>query len=872
MRRKTLAYHPRMVERGARLATFRAKRSPDRTPEPMGAGAERPRLFVVQQHAARRLHFDLRLELDGVLLSWAVPKGPSYDPADKQLAVATEDHPVEYADFEGTIPKGNYGAGAMIVWDRGRWVSHGDPRQGFIDGKLLFDLHGHKLRGRWTLVKMKKTEREWLLIKERDEWATRGGRPLAPGSVLSGLTIEELAQGRDRAAEARGELARLGAPRRALAPEDVRVMLAERLERPFSRPGWLFELKYDGFRLVAGKRPAGARSGGPTVALVYRSGHDATRLFPDLQRAVAALPGEGVVLDGEVVVLDEEGRPSFQRLQQRTQLTRPADVERAAVELPATYFAFDLLACEGYDARPLPLVRRKELLRGLLPPAGPVRFADHVEARGEDLFREVRRLGVEGIVAKRADAPYRAGRTADWIKLRAEREDDFVVVGYTAPGGSRSGFGALHLAWHEDGELVYAGRVGSGFSEELLADLHRRLSAKRRRRPACGGAVPQGAGHVWVRPELVAAVRYHEVTGAGQLRKPVFLRLRDDKPPAECRRPADRDALPPPDPPAKQPAAAARRRGRAAARAALPRAGKPPAEPPLHNLDKVFWPGEGITKGELLAYYRAVAPALLPYLRDRPVVLTRYPDGVAGKSFFQKNAPPGVPDWVRTIAVWSEDSQREIEYVVCDDLATLLYLVDLGTIPLHVWASRLPRPEAPDWCVLDLDPKGAPFDHVVEVALELRTLCRDIGLEPVVKTSGSTGLHVLLPLGAQCTHEQSRQLGEVLARLVVRRLPAIATITRVVQARGGRVYVDYVQNGWGRLLVAPFSVRPLPGAPVSTPLRWSEVEPGLDITRFTIRTVPERLRRRRADPLAPLLTARPDLTAALADLAARLPE
>jgi bifunctional non-homologous end joining protein LigD len=846
------------------LKAYRAKRSAGRTREPFGGEAgtaaatsvapagspdwSRPRLFVVQKHSARRLHYDFRLELGGVLRSWAVPKGPSPDPAEKRLAVEVEDHPVEYADFEGVIPEGNYGSGPVIVWDKGRWIPLEDPEEGIQKGKLLFELRGYKLRGLWHLLrtkaKGKEQTKEWLLIKRPDAWSGRD-RVLPPESIYSGLTLEEVRDGSARAEAVRSTLVRLGAPRRPVRAAEVKMMLAETREGPFSAPGWLFELKYDGFRVVAGKEEAGKPH------LVYRKGSDATAIFPEVARALPALPFEGLVLDGEVVILDEEARPSFQRLQKRALLTRAADIQRAAEELPATYYAFDLLGFEDFDVRPLPLSERKGLLRQVLPRAGPLRFVDHIEEQGEAFYEEVGRLRLEGMMAKKADSPYRAGRSPDWLKVRVDRTGDFVVVGFTAPQGARAGFGALHLATHEGGALVYAGRVGTGFSDEQLQKLREELEHDRRPTPPCAGPVPKDKGTVWVEPRRVVEVRYKELTGEGLLRHPVFLRFRDDKPIEECVREGTGGTpeLPPPLPSIV--------------------ASKPPPERkvPFSNLDKRFWPEEGYTKGDLIAFYRAVSPWLLPYLRDRPLVLTRYPDGIAGKNFFQKDAPDFVPGWVRLERIWSEQAQREIEYFIADDEETLLYIINLGTIPLHVWASRISDIPQPDWCILDLDPKDAPFTDVVKVAREIHDLTEEMETPSFVKTSGSTGIHVLVPLGGQCTFEQAKTLGELMARVVSERRPEIATTIRLPASRGGRVYVDFLQNGHGKLLAAPFSARPVPGAKVSTPLAWSEVKPGLDPARFTIRTVPERMRALKEDPLRGVLSEKPDLARALARLA-----
>ena len=836
------------------LSAYRAKRSLERTPEP-GArpavpGPKPGGLFIVHMHAATRLHWDLRLEMDGVLRSWAVPKGPSANPADKRLAVHVEDHPIEYGDFEGIIPEGNYGAGEVIVWDRGVWVPLEDPIEGLKKGKLLFELKGYKLKGKWTLVKLKKGEKEWLLIKERDAYVSTDGA-YSDESVLSGMTVDELRAAKDRAAPLKRELKKLGAPERAVRVGDTELMLAEAREEAFSKAGWLFELKLDGYRVRAAREAGAAK-------LVSRKGHDMTPAFPEIARAIAALPYEGLILDGELVVADDAGRPSFSRLQNRARLSRLPEIKRAAVETPATYYVFDLLAFEGYDVRPLPLEKRKAILAKLLPRAGALRYSDHFAKEGEQLYDQVVKLGLEGIVAKKADAPYRGGRSANWLKIRADRTDDFVVVGFSRPKGSRGGFGALHLAAYEGEKLVYAGRAGSGFTAKQLKEVAAELEGSTRPTPPCEGPIPTGDDHVWVEPRLVVEVRYKEWTPEGLLRQPVFLRFRDDKEPKECvirgrgkgdEGRGDADSEPPSRPSSLIP---------------------PPRDVALSNVDKIFWPSEKYTKGDLIEYYRAISPWLLPYLKDRPVVLTRYPDGIEGKSFFQKDAPAFIPEWMRTERMWSEDTKRDIDYFVCDDVESLLYLANMGTIPLHVWGSRVASLEHPDWCILDLDPKEAPFAHVVTVARATRELCEEIELPCFIKTSGSTGLHVLLPLGRQCTYEQARTLGGLLARVIAGELPEIATVTRQVGKRGGRVYLDWVQNGHGRLLVAPFSVRPLPGAPVSMPLKWSEVTPKLDIRKFTIVNAPARMKKLKDDPLRPVLDLKPDLVSALERLQARL--
>lgn len=818
------------------------------------------RLFVVHKHAARRLHFDLRLEMEGVLRSWAVPRGPSYDQNDKRLAVRVEDHPLEYGDFEGVIPAGNYGAGAVIVWDRGEWVPLEDWKEGLEKGKLLFELKGYKLRGKWTLVKIKKTEKEWLLIKERDEWMKSPGDQFNEESVLSGVTVEEMAEGDSAANRLVRAAEQAGATRGHVDPHGVQPMLCETSETAFTRDGWVFELKLDGYRLIASKSQGEA-------LLLTRNGNDYTEVFPEVARAIKALPYDEIILDGEVVVLDHEGKPSFSRLQQRGRLTNPVDVRRAAVELAATYYAFDFIAIDGLDLRALPLTKRKELLAEAVPKLGPLRFLEHIEKEGEAFLEQVEQMGLEGIIAKKSDAPYKAGRHNQWIKIKAECTDDFVIVGFTAPKGSRSGFGALQLADYVNGELVYAGRVGTGFNAKLLDELDEQLKDIIRPTPACRGPVidgeitntiPETKTTTWVEPRLVCEVRFREWTPDGLLRHATYLHSRFDKRPAECVRQGFAHEEP------EVPALVAE--APEAARESTP------AKKTFNfsNLTKVYWPAEQYTKGDMIEYYRAVSRWLLPYLRNRPVVMTRYPDGIDGKMFYQKDAPEFAPDWIRTVSVWSEDTQREIRYFVIDDEQSLLYVANLGTIPLHIWASRVGSLELCDWCVIDLDPKEAPFSDVIRCALVMHRLCESAGLPNYVKTTGKTGLHIMLPLARQCTYAQSRTLGELLARVALREVGDIATITRHVTKRGDKVYLDYLQNRHGQTIVAPFSVRPLPGATVSMPLTWDEVNDSLDPKAFTIRTALERMERLASDPVSPVLDEKPNLGEVLNRLAAQL--
>ncbi len=843
-------------ERAPQLEAYRKKRDPDRTPEPFGGRRlTSGRLFVVQKHAARRLHYDLRLEMDGVLKSWAVPKGPSVHAEERRLAVHVEDHPVEYADFEGVIAPGNYGAGSVIVWDRGwyRSTKPEDPLEQLRRGKVEVELFGYKLRGRWTLARMSGKESEWLLLKKADVGAA--GEELVdryPQSVLSGLTVEEIADLPAHLAGIRAHLDALEAPRREVTARSQPFMLASLGDRPPAERGWLFEIKFDGVRVLAARR-------GKAIELYGRSGQLITGRYPDLAQVLLALPVEDFVIDGEIVALDENGRPSFQRLQPRMALTDAREIEAATVRVPVDGVFFDCLALDGRDLRRLPLSERKTCLRMFVPPLGPVRYVDHVVEHGLAFLEAAAEQRLEGIVAKRAASVYAGGRSREWIKIKCQRRQEFVVGGYTDPQGSRGYFGALHIGFYDEGRLVYVSKVGTGFDQAGLKSLWQKLQPLERPTPPFeSGAIPTGRGHHWVEPKLVCEVLFTDWTNDGGIRHPTFLGLRTDKRPEDCRR----ERLPASGPDEMS--------------VAVPPAPTLPVardsmvkEVKLTNLKKVFWPAEGYTKGDLVAYYERVAPLLLPYLRERPLVLTRYPDGITGKSFYQKDAPEFAPAWVHTERVYSKDAGRDIDYFVVDDVESLRYVANSAAIPLHLWASRVDSPERPDWLVLDLDPKGAPFADVVKVAQALHRILDELELPSYPKTSGATGLHILIPLGARYSYDEVRTFARLLAVLGVEAEPAISTIARPIHARGGKVYIDFGQNGHGQTIVAPYSLRPLPEAPASCPLLWSEVTARLDPSRYTMVTLPKRFEKM-ADPLAPVLTGRIDMAAAIDGIERRL--
>jgi bifunctional non-homologous end joining protein LigD len=815
------------------LDKYRQKRKFDRTPEPRGTSkpSRGPLRFVVQKHHATRLHYDFRLELDGTLKSWAVPKGPSLNPDDKRLAVMVEDHPLDYRDFEGIIPAGNYGAGSVIVWDEGTYCSRQTSdrqesekllREGLEHGHLTFVLNGHKLKGEFALLKLKKGgDNNWLLVKKRDEWASDKDVTADDKSVTSGLTLAEIAEdpprrgGKRRPRPAPAEDGtRKKAGRRARPdpmPHHVKPMLATPVAKPFDRPGWFFEVKWDGYRAIAEIGPSG-------VALYSRNQKSFERRYAPLVEALGKLDHEAV-LDGEVVVLDERGRSQFQLLQ-NYQKTGEGHLR---------YCVFDLLYLDGRDLRDLPLRQRKAQVKQLIRGLADVFLSDHVEDQGIAFFEAVREQGLEGIVAKDGDSPYREGiRSQRWLKIKTHRRQEAVIGGFTEPHGSRRGLGALVLGVYEDKDLVYIGHTGGGFDDASLGDLRSRLEPLTQRACPFHAKPKTNAPVHWVQPHLVCEVTFQQWTEDGIMRQPIFVGLREDKPPHNVHRefPQPLKATPAPSSPAKS-------------REQTPAA---QADPRFSNLQKVYWPKEGYTKGDLIEYYRSVADVILPYLRDRPQSLHRHPNGIEGSSFFQKDVsrqPP--PPWVATVPVPSESAGGDILFLLCQDQRTLLYLANLGCIELNPWNSRVGTLDRPDYLVIDLDPEKAAMTEVVEAALAVRKVLERAAAPCLCKTSGKRGLHVYVPLGARYDYDHARQFAEIVATMVHRQLPASTSILRRPALRQGRVYLDFLQNRRGQTLAAPYSVRPWPGATVSTPLAWKEVNKRLDPAKFTIRTMLARL-------------------------------
>ncbi|MFL5339649.1 MAG: DNA ligase D [Gemmataceae bacterium] len=814
------------------LAKYKQKRQFDRTPEPRGQRkrARGPLRFVVQKHAASHLHYDFRLELDGALKSWAVPKGPSLNPADKRLAMMVEDHPLDYRTFEGIIPEGNYGAGSVIIWDEGTYCSRQSPdrieserllRDGLHRGHLSFVLNGTRLKGEFSLVKLQRGQpNAWLLVKKGDEFATIDVVTEDGRSVVSGRDLSEVAAGtpakvrRSRKSAGRSKAkAKLPAATAPLKPRHVvKPMLATLVEAPFDRAGWLFEVKWDGYRAIAEVRRG-------AVALYSRNQLSFERRFAPIVESLRKL-GHDAVLDGEVVAVDEKGRSRFQLLQNYQKTGQGA----------LRYIVFDLLSLDGRDLRREPLTSRKERLRKLVNKLPNVLLSEHVEEEGIAFFQAAVAQGLEGIMAKDGASPYREGaRGGEWLKIKTRQRQEAVIGGFTEPRGSRQDLGALVLGVYDGDELVYIGHTGGGFNTGSLADVRARLQPLMRRSCPFAKKPKTNAPVHWVEPELVCEVLFQEWTEDGRMRQPIFVGLREDKSARDVRRE---------EPHGVRPAAGPKPR-RSSQRTKTASGEK--GEPTLTNLGKVYWPKEGYTKGDLIEYYRAAAPVILPYLRDRPLSLHRHPNGIDGPSFFQKDVserPP--PTWVETATLRSE-TRGEITYVLCQDARSLLYVANLGCIELNPWNARAGSPDEPDYLVIDLDPEDISFTHVVEAAVVVRKTLEGAGAECYCKTSGKRGLHVFVPLGARYSHDQARQFAEIVATLVHAKLPRTTSVVRSPAQRQGRVYLDFLQNRRGQTLAAPYSVRPYAGATVSAPLKWMEVRKGLDPGKFTIRTMARRL-------------------------------
>lgn len=786
------------------LATYRKKRHFDHTEEPEGSprakGVRGPKanlIFVIQEHAARRLHYDFRLELDGVLLSWAVPKGPSTDTKVKRLAVQTEDHPLEYAKFEGQIPPGQYGAGKVVIWDHGIWLPESEPHEQYRKGHLTFTLEGERLSGRWHLIRRGKEQGEkssWLLFKGRDEPAQVKGTKAPASTPPSGA---------------------LRAPRgkRAPLPKEFEVERPTRVDVVPSGADWVHEIKLDGYRIVA-------RVERGKVQLLSRNGGDWTARAPGVAKAVEGLGLESALLDGELVALRPDGVSEFQRLQNALHSEEQAEL---------IFTLFDLPYLNGQDLRELPLLERKEALQALLGARKAddiLRYSAHVQGEGERVFEQARKLGLEGVVSKRVASAYRGGRSQAWLKTKCLERQEFVIGGYSEPSGSRTALGALFVGQWRGKELRYAGKVGTGFSEKSLQELSRVLTPLATEKPPFvdppRGALARGAH--WVRPTRVAELEFTEFTSDGKLRHPVFCGLREDKDARQVVR--------------ERPAAVAKSSAR---RTIAARAPAPKTEVNLTHPERVIYPELGLQKREIFEYYQRVAEFMLPHVSQRPLTTLRCPQGQGGACFFQKHAQKGRPEAIRIVPI--EDEGGLSDYTYIEDVEGLLSLAQMSVLEIHTWGAHIDDLEHPDLMVIDLDPAPElPFSRVIAAAELLHQLFDRLELQSFVKTTGGKGLHVCVPLEPKLSWPEMKALSQALADTLVRYSPNEFLAVASKAKRKGKMFVDYLRNGRGATFIAPYSTRARPNATIATPVEWSELA-GLTAEKFSMTEVLERVRR-----------------------------
>jgi len=845
------------------LGRYRRKRNFAVTAEPAGLeprrppGRAKPAIFVVQKHWASRLHYDFRLELDGVLVSWAVPKGPSFDPAKMQMAVHVEDHPLAYAAFEGTIPKKQYGAGTVIVWDRGTWEPVGDPRAGLADGKLVFDLHGEKLAGRWELVRIAKPgdkQDPWMLFKKRDAWA----RPIAEYDVIAALPDSVVAKplGPVEAREPRGTASRPAAV--ATAPDLERAVAAPlparlapqlaTLATSVPAGDWLVETKFDGYRILARVERGRAR-------LITRGGHDWTTKMGSLATAVEALGLESAWLDGEIVVMSEAGVPDFNALQNAIDSARVDDI---------VYFVFDLPYCDGLDLRAVPLASRRLRLAALVEPAGVerIRLSQSFDAEPARMLEAACRMNLEGIVLKRPDAPYVSTRSEAWLKLKCVLRQEFVVCGFIDRNHAAAEVGSLLLGVHEDGALKYVGNVGTGWDARTGQALHARLVAIEVDEPLFDAATLKPGrwsrrapgGERWVRPTLVAEVSFREWTPDGHIRHAVFAGLRDDKPARTVTR--ERAV-------AAGDAAASAKPGRRSG----PGAGSGTSTGPgiaITHPERIIDPSSGLTKRALFRYYESVAERLLPHLAGRPVSLVRAPEGITGTLFFQKHPETRMPG-LRELdpALWPGHAAL----LGIDSVPALLAAVQMNTIELHTWNSTTRRIDRPDRVVFDLDPgEGVAWAHVQEAAVLTRALLEELGLQSWLKTSGGKGLHVVVPLAPRLPYDAVKAFSQDVVRHLARTIPQRFVARSGGANRVGRIFVDYLRNGHGQTTAAAFSARARPGLGVSMPVAWEQLASIRSGAQWTVATAREYLSFEATDPWSGYWLSRQTLTAGIKTL------
>jgi bifunctional non-homologous end joining protein LigD len=817
------------------LKTYSEKRHFDRTPEP-GVGKPHkqsgPLQYCVQRHHATRLHYDVRLEVDGALKSWAVPKGPTLDPVEKRLAMMVEDHPLEYGGFEGVIPKGNYGGGSVMLWDRGTYEVLEDlpAEQQLARGDFKFRIHGEKLRGDFAIVRMKRGKgNEWLLLKKKDQFAVPGWDIEDQAySVVSGRTQEEIAQQLPPKADHKDGSsgpAHNPASKADAMPKNIAPMLAE-IGRgdPPGGDQWIYEIKWDGVRAICyiddGK-----------LHMLTRNGNAMDRQYPELSVLPHHVKAKQAILDGEIAALDQRGIPSFARLQRRIMVTDASAVATLLRHQPVVLYLFDLLYLDGRDLRSTPLIERKRLLKEILEPNEIIRYSEHFAGAGKELLEAVKPQGIEGIVGKRASSFYESRRTSDWLKYKNVTSDSFVLCGFTK--GERDYFGALVLGIYDRGKLRWAGNVGTGFDHKTIKAIHDQLAplATKKCPLEPDKLLPREGAVTWTRPELVCEVRYLNWTEDGRLRAPVWVGFRPDVDPSECVRRV------PDDPGGNDDRVSPSTKG-SSAQLLNPNSEEQILTIEGHrlkftNLNKIFYPKDGYRKRDLLNYYDAVSPLIVPHLKDRPLSLKRYPNGIDEPFFFQKEVSPSFPKWLRM-----ELADDGIRYVIGEDRATLLFLVNLGCIDHNPWMSRMGTLEHPDYILFDLDPQDCGYEKIVEAALLVRRKLDKAELEGYPKTTGGDGMHIFVPLEPRYSYEHARSFAEAIAALVAHERPDLFTTPRAVSKREkGKVYFDWAQIAKSKTISAPYVVRAYPGAPVATPLAWREVTPKLHPEQFHIGNV-----------------------------------
>lgn len=862
------------------LETYKEKRNFKNTPEPAAkknaAGTELK--FVIQRHAASHLHYDFRLEMEGVLKSWAVPKGPSLNPQDKRLAMMVEDHPFAYRTFQGVIPEGNYGAGIVEIWDEGTYHAIGNTDRKTSEkellaelkkGNLKFVLHGKKLKGEFALVKIKNNnsakDNAWLLIKHKDKYATEEEYnsedhvPANSNIIKKGAVKKSSKRTVTKAAVKSTEEEPVAAKKKQPAPakkvkrgkdpmpHEIKPMLAKLKDAPFDSPDWIFEIKWDGYRAIAEIEKG-------NVNLYSRNLISFNTKYKPIVESLKAF-AHNAVLDGEIVVLNADGTSSFQMLQQYDEKPSP----------DLCYCVFDILYLDGQDLRDLPLLERKSILKDVLTDLPNIRYSDHVEQDGIQFFELAKKNKLEGIMAKRADSAYRLGARSDqWIKLKIIKAQEAIICGFTAPRNSRKDFGALILGAYEKGRLVYIGHTGGGFTTALLSSTLKRMEPLIQEESPFDVKIKTNEKVTWIKPKLVCEIAFSEWTADGHMRQPIFQGMRIDKKAREVVRELPTvTTLPDDDMEAKTKTKAkkavvekTRSETRTAKKAAVKKSGETAVKKSvsgeveidgqvlkISNRSKIYWPAEGYTKGDLIDYYMQAADYMLPYLKDRPESLNRHPNGIEGANFFQKDMGETLPDWIEYKEVFSESNSKDIRYMLCQNKATLIYMANLGCIEINPWNSRVQKIEYPDYIVIDLDPSdNNTFEEVIQTALVVKKVLDKAGATAYCKTSGATGLHIYVPLGAKYTYEQGKNFAHIIAQLVHDELPELTSLVRNPRERKNEIYVDYLQNRGGQTLAAPYSVRPKAGATVSTPLEWSEVKKGLHPSTFTIKTIFKRLK------------------------------